>query len=166
SEEGHPPASNSQIVADLESYFRWVASNAPVGKKMHGQGYPALDKPAKPFDPERGAEVYAQHCAVCHGDSGLGTKAQDGGYLFPPLWGPDSFNWGAGMHRVSTAASFIHANMPLGIGGSLSVQQAWDVAAYIDSKPRPQDPRFNGDLDEAIQKYHDNRKNDYYGKTV
>lgn len=166
SEVGHPPASNSTVVADLESYFRWLATNAPTGKKMKGQGYPSLKDPAKAFDPERGSEVYAAHCAVCHGESGEGTKARNGGYIFPPLWGSDSFNWGAGMHRVSTAAAFIHANMPLGLGGSLGVQQAWDVASYIDSKPRPQDPRFNGDLKKAIQKYHANRGNDYYGKTV
>jgi thiosulfate dehydrogenase len=45
------------------------------------------------------------------------------------------------MHRRNTAAAFIKANMPLGQGNTLTDQQAWDVAAYIDGKPRPPDPR-------------------------
>ncbi len=67
--------------------------------------------------------------------------------VFPPLWGSNSFNWGAGMHRVNTAAGFIKANMPLGKPNSLSDQEAWDVAAYINSFPRPADPR---QLDEGL----------------
>ena len=55
----------------------------------------------------------------------------------PPLWGPQSFNDGAGMARVSIAAAFVRAKMPLGRGGSLTVQQAFDVAAYFTAKPRP-----------------------------
>ena len=41
-----------------------------------------------------------------------GTPAD--GFLFPLLWGPDSYNNGAGMNRVLTAARFIKARMPLG----------------------------------------------------
>jgi thiosulfate dehydrogenase len=62
-------------------------------------------------------------------------------FTFPPLWGDDSYNAGAGMHRVETAAAFIKANMPLGQPNTLTDQQAWDVAALINSKPRPPDPR-------------------------
>lgn len=162
---GHAPPPGSQVLVDLESYMYWLATGVPTGKKMKGQGYPELDKPAKPFDRERGRQVYAENCAICHGDDGQGTKS-GGAYVFPPLWGAQSFNWGAGMHRVNTAAGFIEANMPLGKPGSLSAQQAWDVAAFIDSHPRPQDPRFDGNLDETIQKHHSKRDIDYYGKTV
>ena len=62
------------------------------------------------------------------------------GYLFPPLWGPDSFNDGAGMHRVLTAARFIKARMPLG-EPTLTDDEAFDVAAFINSQPRPRDGR-------------------------
>jgi thiosulfate dehydrogenase len=58
------------------------------------------------------------------------------GYVFPPLWGPDSFNNGAGMNRVLTAARFIKARMPFG-QADLDDNQAFDVAAYINSQPRP-----------------------------
>ena len=61
----------------------------------------------------------------------------DGGYLFPALWGPKSFNVGAGMARLNNAAAFVKQNMPLGQGGTLSDQEAFDVAAYFTSQPRP-----------------------------
>ena len=80
------------------------------------------------------------NCALCHGAQGEGTKV-GGRYAFPPLWGKDSYNGGAGMHRVETAAAFIRANMPLGKPGSLSVQEAWDVAQFVNSHERPRDPR-------------------------
>ena len=60
------------------------------------------------------------------------------GYVFPPLWGPDSFNNGAGMHRVLTAARFIKARMPLG-KPTLTDDEAFDVAAFINAQPRPAD---------------------------
>jgi thiosulfate dehydrogenase len=68
--------------------------------------------------------------------------------MMPPLWGPDSFNDGAGMHRLIASASFIRANMPFGTRYTapvLSVEDAWDVAAYINSQPRP--ARANLELD-------------------
>jgi thiosulfate dehydrogenase len=48
----------------------------------------------------------------------------------------------------------------------LSPQQAWDVAAFMDSHPRPQDPRYNGDLTRTIARYHAHRAIDDYGKTM
>ena len=100
---------------------------------------PAFVEPARAADPEAGQLVYAQRCAVCHGDNGeglLATGNPNDGYLFPPLWGPDSFNDGAGMHRVLTAARFVKARMPFG-QADLSDDDAFDVAAYINSHPRP-----------------------------
>ena len=66
----------------------------------------------------------------------MATTEPSAGYVFPPLWGPDSFNDGAGMHRVLTAARFIKARMPFG-QPDLTDAQAFDVAAYINSQPRP-----------------------------
>jgi len=63
-------------------------------------------------------------------------------YSFPPVWGRDSYNGGAGMHTIATAAAFIKANMPLGQGNTLTDQQAWDLAAFINAQPRPPDPRL------------------------
>jgi thiosulfate dehydrogenase len=80
------------------------------------------------------------------------------------LWGKDSFNWGAGMHRINTAANFIRANMPLGKGGSLTVQQAWDVAYYLNSHERPQDPPFKGNIKTTKVAYHQHQC--LYGEKV
>jgi thiosulfate dehydrogenase len=87
--------------------------------------------------------VYQTHCAACHGVDGEGLKS-GGAYTFPPLWGRSSYNAGAGMHRDATAAGFIKANMPLGQANTLTDQEAWDVAAYMNSQPRPPDPRRRG----------------------
>ena len=75
--------------------------------------------------------------------------------------GPDSFNWGAGMGRISHAAAFVRANMPLGLGGSLGVQEAWDVALFMDSHERPQDPRYAGSVAETRKRYHDSPESLY-----
>jgi thiosulfate dehydrogenase len=107
-------------------------------------GPPAVQAPAAPEPPapagaERGAEVYARTCAVCHQPHGLGLRAGMG-YQFPPLWGPDSFNDGAGMDRFDRAVVFIQQNMPRGVDPEhpqLTLQEAWDVAAFLKSRPRP-----------------------------
>jgi thiosulfate dehydrogenase len=147
-----PPADSKELKA-LLSYAYWLAQGAPTGVDLPGRGYPKLDNPDKQPDFARGKQVYADNCALCHGDNGEGTR-QNGAYVFPPVWGEDSFNWGAGMHRINTSASFIRANMPLGKGGSLSNQQAWDVAYFVNSHERPQDPRYKGDLKATKQAYH------------
>lgn len=134
---GRMPPADSQLIADLESYFYWLATGAPTGQKLPGQGYPALAGPQSTPDARRGKTSFSDHCVACHGADGHGNKQAD----IPPLWGMGSFNKGAGMYQVETAARFIHANMPLGQGGTLSVRQAYDIAAYIESQPRPPDPR-------------------------
>jgi thiosulfate dehydrogenase len=148
-----PPLGDPVLVA-LESYAYWLATGAPVGGKVDGRGYPKLPPPAQKADYARGAEVYAQHCALCHGADGQG-QSSNGQMVFPPLWGARSFNWGAGMHEIQNAAGFIKANMPLGLGGTLTEQQAWDVATFMDSHERPQDPRFKGSVAQTRAKYHD-----------
>ncbi|MFO1323813.1 MAG: c-type cytochrome [Burkholderiales bacterium] len=137
---GTMPPADSAVVVGLISYAFWLATGAPVGAQLAGRGFPAVPEPAQKPDVKRGAADYATHCAACHGDKGQGLKA-DGVYTFPPLWGRDSYNAGAGMHRVATAAAFIKANMPMGQGGTLTDQQAWDLAAFVNSHPRPKDPR-------------------------
>jgi len=148
-----PPAGDPILVA-LESYAYWLASGAPTGARLKGGGFPEFPKPALSPDYTRGAAVYASTCAVCHGPEGKGQRVGDT-QTFPALWGPESFNWGAGMHRVGTAARFIKANMPLGNAGSLTDQQALDVAQYVDSHERPQDPRFTGSISDTRTQFHD-----------
>jgi thiosulfate dehydrogenase len=109
--------------------------------------------------------VYAQNCAVCHGGNGEGQKTAEGHTVFPPLWGPRSYNWGAGMSSIANAAGFIKANMPLSQGNSLSDEDSWAVAAFIDSHERPQDPRFMGSIAETRAAHH-NSPLDMYGTAV
>jgi thiosulfate dehydrogenase len=100
---------------------------------------PAFMEPDRAADVDDGRRVFGDRCSVCHGADGMGLFAGGdpaGGYLFPPLWGPDSFNNGAGMHRVLTAARFIKARMPFG-EADLTDDEAYDVAAYINSIAQP-----------------------------
>lgn len=163
---GKPPAADSPEITALSVYAYWLASKAPIGVELPGRGYPEVAKPAKGYDIAQGGQVYKAQCAVCHGDAGQGQKVgQD--YVMPPLWGKDSYNWGAGMHRINTAASFIKYNMPLGKAQTLSDQQAWDVAAFINSHERPQDPRLiDGSIEKTRVKFHANDGVNLYGQTV
>jgi len=137
---GRIPPQNDLVITALTSYSFWLASGAPVGAYLEGRGFPEVGAPPSLASASRGEEVYTTRCAACHQPSGGGLKDNDA-YTFPPVWGPDSYNKGAGMYSVATAAAFVKANMPLGQGGTLTDQEAWDVAAYVNSKPRPADPR-------------------------
>lgn len=161
---GKSPGVDSAEMTALMTYMYWLAQGAPTGKVLPGQGYLNLKAPAREPSWDEGKKVYEQSCALCHGNQGEGQYATDGRTVFPPVWGKKSFNWGAGMHRVNTAAGFIKANMPLGRGGSLTDQQAWDVAYFINSHERPKDPRQTSSIDEAKKKYHD--ENCSYGKEI
>ncbi|MDO1528911.1 c-type cytochrome [Fulvimonas sp. R45] len=158
-----PPAGDPVLVA-LESYAYWLSQGAPVGKALPGRGYPKLPRPAQAPDYARGETVFKRDCALCHGADGQGQRVA-GRTVFPPLWGPGSFNWGAGMHQVNNAAGFIKANMPLGRGDTLSDQDAWDVAYFMDAHERPQDPRYEGSVQATRAKYHDTPQS-LYGTVV
>ena len=134
---GKKPPADSDVITDLQSYFAWLATGAPTGMTLPGAGYPELPASSTPPNPERGAQLFGKNCVACHGADGQGNDAAG----IPPLWGDRSFNAGAGMHEVEKAARFIRANMPQGQEGTLTPDQARDIAAYIDSKPRPADPR-------------------------
>lgn len=118
-------------VRDIVAYFAFLSRDIPVGARVEGQGIPKVD--VSNADSTAGKALYAVECARCHGEDG-------GGYIGPPLWGDSSYNIGAGMARLRTAAGFIRANMPMDRRGSLTDQQAADLAAYIVSRPRPDLP--------------------------
>lgn len=161
---GKPPAYGSDDMLALAAYHQWLAKQAPVYESnIGGRGFGHLGRemPAE-TSYANGEQVYQQHCARCHGDDGEGVRLSDQ-TVFPPLWGDGSYNWGAGMTRVFTAASFIKNNMPLGKPGSLSDQQAWDVALFINSHERPQDPRYTGDAKETREKFNNFHKFTMYG---
>jgi thiosulfate dehydrogenase len=117
---------------DIVSYLAFLSTGIPVGVEMDGQSFPRL-QPLR-GDASRGAAVFRSTCVRCHGANGQGTQ------IAPPLWGPRSYNVGAGMARINTAASFIHALMPIDRAQRLTPQQAFDVATYINTRPRPDFP--------------------------
>jgi thiosulfate dehydrogenase len=135
---GKPLPLGSREMTGLLAYAWWLSSGVPTGKSVVGRGFERAAPPATPPDPARGKVLFAAKCAACHGIDGQGTPGANGAYVFPPLWGPASFNLGAGMARLVTAASFVQSKMPLGAGGSLSVRDAYDIAAYFTRQPRPE----------------------------
>ncbi len=119
----------SRDMRDIVAYMAFLSHGYPVGADVDGQGLPAI-APLTP-DGAKGRVVYAARCARCHGARGEGIA------LATPLWGPRSFNIGAGMARLRTAAAFIKARMPQDSAGALTDQEAFDVARFITSQPRP-----------------------------
>ena len=163
---GTPPPANSHVINALTAYSYWLSTGAPTGQELPGRAYPEVPQPAGGYDIAKGEKVFAEQCAVCHGGDGLGQKSGDD-YVFPPLWGKDSYNWGAGMHRINTAAAFIKESMPLGKGGTLSDDDAWHVAAFMNSHERPQDPRLvEGSIEKTREKFHANDGVNLYGQQV
>lgn len=114
---------------DIVAYFAFLSRGvaiAPAGVSARRQKWASFTA-----DTAAGARVFAATCAKCHGVMGEGTAGA------PPLWGPESYNIGAGMTRVRTAAEFISRNMPLDTPGTLTDSQAFNVAAYVNAHPRP-----------------------------
>jgi len=137
---GKPLPLDSPEMNAIISYIGWLSQGVPLGADVWGRGVNKLAAPASPPDPVRGKKLFARICARCHGLNGAGKTGPKGDYQFPPLWGDKSFNIGAGMARLNTAAAFIKANMPPDKSGSLSEQEAYDIAAYFTRQPRPDFP--------------------------
>lgn len=135
---------DSEEMLAMIAYMEHLGKNVKDNKRIKGQKTPDLDKiPDRATDLSKGKIVYDNKCVVCHMDDGQGTRLHNSerGYLYPPLWGENSYNDGAGMNRVLTAAKFIKANMPLGASfenPQLTDEEAYDVAAYINSFTRPE----------------------------
>jgi thiosulfate dehydrogenase len=139
---GHAIDSNSKEFMAMRSYINWVGKDVKKDQKPTGasiEKLPFLDRAA---DPAKGKIMFQSKCSSCHGANGAGVLSISGDvYTYPPLWGPDSYNDGAGLFRISTFASFIKYNMPYGQTSHesplLSDEEAWDLAAFVNSQPRP-----------------------------
>ncbi len=133
--------SNSKEMKAIVAYIQWLGRKIPKGEKPYGSGIMELKFMERAADPIRGKVVFTGHCARCHGDDGQGLKSIDGsGYEFPPLWGPHSYNSGAGLYRLSRFAGYVYNNMPNTVNWhnpEITEEQAWDVAAFVNSQPRP-----------------------------
>ncbi|MES2178323.1 MAG: c-type cytochrome [Gemmatimonadota bacterium] len=129
---GRALPTRSREMVDIIAYLAFISRGAPAGGHVAGEGMPKMVALAS--DSGRGHEVFTNNCARCHGADGGGVA------VVPALWGPKSYSVGASMARVERAASFVRHNMPFDKPGSLTDQQAFDVAAYIDAHPRPDSP--------------------------
>jgi thiosulfate dehydrogenase len=129
------------------AYIKFLSSGVPMDQRIPGLGagkIPELDRAA---DPTRGHAIYVAKCQGCHNTDGSGIRRS--------LPGPDSFNDGAGMNRLITAANFVHSNMPQGadyLNPVLSTADAWDVAAFVVSQPRPHKHGPEKDFPDLAQK--------------
>jgi thiosulfate dehydrogenase len=130
------PLDSKEIVA-IECYIKWVGTNVPVGQHAKGDENVELAYPDRAADPQKGAVVFAQHCASCHGKEGQGVfNADSSTYVYPPLWGAYAYQKGSSPHRITKAAKFIKANMPYKLAywhkPVLTDAEALDVAAFIN----------------------------------
>jgi thiosulfate dehydrogenase len=143
----------------MVAYIKFLSTGVAPGQLLPGLGVGKMPELERAADPVRGQGLFASTCAVCHGSNGEGIRRSlptvDLGYMMPPLWGNDSFNDGAGMARLITAANFIHFNMPHGtdyLNPQLSPEQAWDIAAYMISQPRPHKSGLDKDFPDLLAK--------------
>jgi thiosulfate dehydrogenase len=146
---GMPLDTMSEEMQAIKAYMLFLGKNVKKGTVVKGSGLknvPLMDRAA---DPDDGKTIYTIKCASCHQADGGGVKAADGiVYTYPPLWGKNSYNDAAGLYRLSNLTKYVKYNMPLGAtfeAPQLSDEEAWDVAAYINTQPR----------------YHKNTPNDW-----
>ena len=146
------PSPTSKEVLAIAAYITWLARGTAVGKNPTWRGQNTLDAktqiPVSKLDPARGEAIFLERCTSCHGADGQGVQVGD--KKPGPLWGPDSWNDGAGAARVYTLAGIIRYAMPYLSPGSLTDEEAQQVAAFITAKPRPAFPYK--DTDYATEK--------------
>jgi thiosulfate dehydrogenase len=136
------PAPEVDEIGALAAYIRWLSRDHAAGdnpswrkrNRIPEEALVAVDR----LDPLQGEVLFVQHCAQCHGTDGQGVQIGD--RKAGPLWGPGSWNDGAGAARVYTLAGMIRFMMPYLNPGVLSDEEAQHIAAYITSKPRPAYP--------------------------
>ncbi len=122
----------------IVAYMAFLSQGVAPPGEVPGQGFRKMAS-LEP-DTARGRQVYVGQCARCHGGDGEGMTNPDPAgspRYYPPVFGPRSFNVGAGMARLRTAASFIRSNMPFDRPGTITDQQAFDVAGYLVTRTRP-----------------------------
>jgi thiosulfate dehydrogenase len=133
---GRPPDLASKEMVALVSYITWLSRGTPEFSTPSPANRFIEPLPSAPPNVGHGGTLYAQQCSVCHQSSGAGMAG-----AFPPLWGPGSFNDGAGMAHIDRMTGFVMHNMPQNAPGSLSLQDSYDVSAFVLTHDRP---KFDG----------------------
>jgi thiosulfate dehydrogenase len=156
---GRPLPNDAPEMQAMVAYIKFLSTGVAPGRTLPGLGSGNMPELKRAADPARGRAIYARVCAACHNTNGSGIRRSSAdpalGYMMPPLWGAGSFNDGAGMARLSTMANFVHFNMPHGtdyLDARLTVEEAWDVAAYALSQPRPQKAGLDKDFPDLLSK--------------
>ncbi len=146
--DGTSVDSLSKEMKAMVAFFKWIGKDVKKGVKPAGAGIVEIPFINRAADPQKGKIVFENSCQRCHGNNGEGVRFPDStGYIYPPLWGSQSFNVSAGLYRVSRLAAFIKYNMPFDLtqlSSQLTDEEAWDVAAFIASQPR-NEKRFPND---------------------
>jgi thiosulfate dehydrogenase len=156
---GRPLPTDAPEMLAIVAYIKFLSSGVPSGQQLPGLGTGRMQELNRAADPTRGRPLYARICATCHEPDGSGVSYSlansDLGYVDPPLWGAGSFNDGAGMARIITFANFIHFNMPHGtdyLDTRLSIEEGWDIAAFVLSQQRPTPASFAHDFPNLLLK--------------
>jgi thiosulfate dehydrogenase len=129
---GKPPAYTSKEMIGMVAYIAYLSRKVPTGGKELKSDSFIVPLPSASPDLAHGQALYAQKCSACHQANGAGIHG-----AFPPLWGPTSFNNGAGMAHINRMTGFVMYNMPQNAPGSLSLQEAYDISGWVLSHPRP-----------------------------
>jgi cytochrome c len=131
---GKPIPTDGPEMAAFNAYLRWLDEQWGA-QPLPTPGMPKVEKVAG--DPVRGKAIFLQKCAACHSTNGEG-RYESNTYFRPALWGPQSFNNLAGLGaKPEKMAGFLKHNMPFGSGGSLTLQESWDLTAFVVAQPRP-----------------------------
>jgi thiosulfate dehydrogenase len=138
---GQPLKEDDKEMKAMIAYIEYIGSNVPKGKEANASGIYDLAYLDRAADPIKGKALFDAKCFSCHQVDGQGVLAEDKKeYIYPPLWGKNSYNQGAGLFRISRFAGYIKYNMPLGStydSPQLSDEEAWDIAAYVENQARP-----------------------------
>jgi thiosulfate dehydrogenase len=146
----HPDAAAPEVRA-VATYLRWLSEGVSVEETRAWRGWNIPSQkliPVGRLDARRGRRLYRNKCENCHGRDGEGVDI--GGIKPGPLWGPKSWNDGAGAARIYTLAGYLRFAMPYSSPGTLTDEEAQQLAAYIDTKPRPVFPTKR--LDYQVEK--------------
>lgn len=146
----------SREMRAMVAYINWVGKDVKKGETPKGASVADLSWLDRAADPIKGKVAYTKHCVTCHATNGEGKLNADSiTYLYPPLWGPYSYNTAAGLFRLSRFAGYIKSNMPNLTSSyekpTLTDEEAWDIAAFVNSQPRPE-KKFDNDWPDISKK--------------
>jgi thiosulfate dehydrogenase len=141
---------DSREMRAMVAYLRWLCEGKVVSYKddsIHLGKINFIDRAA---NVRNGEKIFISKCAKCHQPDGQGQLTPDKEtYIYPPLWGMQSYAQGSSMNRNITAARFIKWSMPYvdkRTPPQITDEEAFDVAAFINCDsihPRPYRPLQN-----------------------